>query len=121
MDVFLTYCYLDEQYASGLEDTLSGRGLVLGGPLSLWPGQRLLPLIDQRLTEARFALVIVSEEFLKLSYPRKELDGLATRRKVVPVLAGVAESDVSEQSPRLAVAALPATERLVRLVRRARP
>ena len=81
MDLFLVHAYLDQEYASGLEDTLSGRGLVVGEPLSLWPGQRLLPPIDQRLHESRSAIVIVSQEFLKFSYSRKELDGLTTRRQ----------------------------------------
>ena len=52
MDLFLVHAYQDQEYASGLEVTLSGRGLVVGEPLSLWPGQRLLPPIDQRLHEA---------------------------------------------------------------------
>ena len=43
MDLFLVYAYRDEDYASGLEDTLAGRGLVVGEPVSLWSGQRLLP------------------------------------------------------------------------------
>ena len=58
----------------------------MGEPLSLWPGQRLLPPIDQRLREARAAIVVVSKELLKFSYSRKELDGLTTRRKVIAVL-----------------------------------
>jgi hypothetical protein len=76
MDLFLAYAYQDEDYARGLEDSLSGRGLVIGEPLALWPGQRLLPQIDQRLREARVAVVVVSREFLAFMWPRKELDGL---------------------------------------------
>jgi hypothetical protein len=117
VDLFLAYCHLDEGYASGLGDRLCGRGLVVGEPLPLWPGQRLLPLIDQRLAGARFALVVVSLGFLRLSYPRKELDGLTIRRKVLPVLAGVEEREVTGHSPRLAVAALPSGGNLVRLIR----
>lgn len=117
MDLFLAYCYLDGPCANGLGDSLSGRGLVVGDPLPLWPGQRLLPRLDQRLIEARFALVVVSVDFLKLSYARKELDGLTNRRRVLTVLAGVGERDVAEHSPRLAVAALPWSENLVRLIR----
>src|SRR3954447_15385294 len=107
MDLFLVHTYLDQEYASGLEDTLSGRGLVVGEPLSLWPGQRLLPPIDQRLREARAAVVVVSPEFLASSWPRKERDGLATRSQVVAFLADVGEVDVARHSPRLAVAAFP--------------
>ena len=119
MDLFLVHAYQDQEYAAGLEDTLSGRGLVVGEPISLWPGQRLLPPIDQRLHEARCAIVVVSKEFLGFSYSRKELDGLATRRKVIAILSDVGEADVSVHSPRLAVAAFSGTlsERLVRLFR----
>jgi hypothetical protein len=95
-------CYLDEPIANDLADTLAGRGLEVGDPLSLWPGERLLP----RLIDARFALVLVSQDFLKLSFPQKELDGLANRRRVLAVLAGVGEPEVSRHSPRLDVAAV---------------
>src|SRR3954454_23931584 len=105
MDLFLASAYPDEDNASGLEDMLSGRGLVVGEPLSLWPGQRLLPPIDQRLHESLAAIVIVSKEFLKFSYSRKELDGLAGRTKVISILSDVGEAVVSKHSPRLAVAA----------------
>src|SRR3954469_21727573 len=105
MDLFLVHAYLDQEYASALEDTLSGRGLVAAEPPSLWPGQRLLPPIDQRLHESRAAIVIVSKEFLKFSYTKKELDGLTTRSKVITILSDVGEADVSTHSTRLAVAA----------------
>jgi hypothetical protein len=116
LDAFLAYCYLDQEYASDLTDTLSGRGLDVGDPLSLWPGQRVLPQIDQRLIDARFAVVLVSQDFLRLSLPQKELDGLANRRRVLAILAGVREPEVSRHSPRLAVASLPWTEKVVRLL-----
>src|SRR4051794_8226520 len=119
MDLFLVHAYLDHEFASGLEDTLAARGLVVGEPLSLWPGQRLLPPIDQRLHEARAAIVIVSREFLKYSYTRKELDGLTIRRQVIAILSDVGEAVVLRHSPRLAVAAFSGafSERLVRLLR----
>lgn len=118
MDLFLVYAYQDQQYANGVEDLLTGRGLVIGEPLSLWPGQRLLRMIDLRLPESRFALVIISREFLRLSYPRKELDDLTNRRKVVSVLSDVDERAVAPHSAKLAVAALWPSENLVRLFRR---
>src|SRR4051812_47921290 len=119
MDLFLVHAYLDEEYASGLEDTLSGRGLVVGEPLSLWPGQRLLPPIDQMLHESRSSIVIVSKEFLKFSFSRKELDGLTTRSRVIAILSDVGEEVVSRHSPRLAVAAFSGSlsDRLVRILR----
>ena len=119
MDLFLVFAYQDAEYASGLEDTLAGRGLVVGEPLSLWPGQRLLPQIDQGLHDARHAVVVVSKAFLSFSWSRKELDGLTTRNRVVAILSDLVEADVARHSPKLAVAAFPGSlsERLVRLLR----
>ena len=119
MDFFLVYAYQDANFASGLEDTLAGRGLVVCASLSLWPGQRLLPAIYQGLHDARHAIVVVSKAFLGFSWSRKELDGLATRSRVVAILVDLVEADVARHSPRLAVAAFPGSlsERLVRLLR----
>src|SRR6478672_4159471 len=119
MDLFLAYAYHDEDHARGLTDTLAGRGLVVGEPLSLWPGQRLLPQVDLRLRESRAAIVIVSRAFLGFDWPRKELDGLTIRRKVIAILSDVDEEVVATHCPRLAVAAFPGAQagRLVHLLR----
>jgi hypothetical protein len=119
VDLFLTYTYLDEPFACGLAAALAGRGLELGPSLSLWPGQRLLPRIDQRLGESRSALVIISREFLKFSWSRTELDLLVTRGQVHVLLSDVTEAEVAEHSSRLAAAAIPGApiERLVHLFR----
>src|SRR5215208_143985 len=107
MDLFVACAYQDLDHALALGADLSARGSVVGEPLVLWPGQRPLPMIDLRLRDARHALVIVSRQFLKSSYPRKDLDGLAIRRRVVALLSDVVEEDVARHSPRLAVAAHP--------------
>ena len=119
MDLFLAYAHQDRPFAQGLATTLSARGLEIGSPVELWPHMRLLPRIDQGLTACRYALVVLSAEFLKLHYPPKDLDGLAGRSKVVPVLFDVNEAELAEQSSRLAVAAIPGSmiEHLVRLLR----
>ena len=118
-DLFLAFAHLDQDFASGLADNLAGRGLEIGRDVSLWPGQRLLSLIDRELQQARHAIVVVSREFLKFSWQEKVLDGLATRGRVFPLLHGVDESDVRPHSRRLAVAAIPGgmAENLVRLLR----
>src|SRR4051794_38001690 len=118
MDLFLAYACQDEDYASGLADALAERGLEIGEPLPLWQGQRLLPLLDRRLRDTRAAVVVVSREFLTFWWARKDLDGLAARRRVYPVLSDVVEADVADHSPKLAVAALPGSlsDRLVRLI-----
>ncbi len=107
MDLFLAHCYLDGDFAGRIGGDLSGRGLVVGEPLPLWRGRRLLPPIDRRLREARVALVVVSRALLALRLPREELDGLATRRNVYAILSDVGEEEVGSQSIKLAVAALP--------------
>ena len=62
--------------------------------------------------------MVVSREFLKFSWSRKELDGLTTRSKVVAILSDIIESDVADTPPgspsRLSRAPW---ERLVRLIR----
>jgi hypothetical protein len=118
-DVFLVFHYVDKSEALGLADTLAGRGLVPGGVLELWPAMRLLPPIDAALVEHRFALVLLTPDFLRLRFQARELDGLARRRRVVPLLYGVGEPEVARKSAELAVAALPGSpaERLVRLLR----
>ena len=118
-DLFLAFAYHDDAFARGLADDLAERGLTVGGSVSLWPGMRLLPRLDSGLHLARFAVVVISDDFLKFSWPRKELDGIATRRHVVPLLHGIDEAEVCPHSPRLAVAAFSAdlTERLVNLLR----
>src|SRR5829696_6929636 len=107
MDLFLVFAYQDLVFAEGLADIFRRSSLEVGPSLSLWPGMRLLALVDQGLVSSRHAVVIVSRDFLKFSYSRKELDGLTTRRKVVSVLSGVGEEDVQDHSPRLAVACYP--------------
>jgi hypothetical protein len=80
---------------------------------------RLLPLVDQGLVSARHAVVLVSPDFLNLGFQRKELDGLANRRRVIAILYGVSERDVAEHSMKLAATAFSGTmaETLVRLLR----
>ena len=104
MDLFLVFAYQDLAFAEGLADIFRRSSLEVGPGLSLWPGMRLLALVDQGLVSSRHAVVIVSHEFLKFSYPRKELDGLTTRRRVVSVFHGIDEEDVRDHSSRLAVA-----------------
>jgi hypothetical protein len=119
LDAFLVYHEHDRPEAEGLAGTLADRGLELARPFMLRPQMRLLTRVDQGSADARYAVVFVTREFLKLHWPRKELDGLATRSRVVAILYGVTEADVADLSPRLAVAAIPGgmVEKLVHLLR----
>jgi hypothetical protein len=120
-DLFLISRLYDSAAALDVATRLGDRGLDFGDPvwLSGRPYERLLPIVDEGLTSARFALVVLTHEFLTSCPDRSELDGLAKRRRVVSVLHGVDETDVAEYSPRLAMAAVPGSliGRLERLVR----
>jgi hypothetical protein len=118
-DVFLAYVDPDHGFACGLSDSLRRKGLILGDPISLWPGMPLLRLVDGGLAGSRRAVVIVSREFLYLGYSRKELDSLADRSEAVCLLYGVEEREVGEFSEKLAIVAIPGSfaEQLVRLLR----
>lgn len=116
MDLFLAYALCNENYASILKVSLSAKRLQIGSPLQLLPGQRLLPQLDPRLSESRFALVVLTVEFLGLGFSRNELDRLTRRSKVLSILAGVTEREIAGHSPRLAVAALPSSANLSRLI-----
>jgi hypothetical protein len=120
LDLFLLYAYQDKDEANGIADHLAGRGLTVGKPVSLWPPTRLLPLVDQGLVDCRRCLVLLSKDFLKMGWARKDLDGLAGRKKVVSLLVGIDEEVVATHSPSLATAAIPGTmtEQLVNLLRR---
>lgn len=108
LDAFIIHHFDDATAVRDLAGTLSGRGLEVGLPVELWPQMRLLPRIDEGLIDHRFALVIVSTSFLRLGYQPKELEGLTRRRRVLCLLHGVGERDVAAESPKLAVAAIPA-------------
>jgi hypothetical protein len=118
LDAFLVHHFDDAVAARELSGTLAGRGFEVGHPLELWPQMRLLTRIDDGLIDHRFAVVIVSREFLQLGFQAKELDGLTRRRRVLCLLHGVGERDVASESPRLAVSAIPGgmAGRLVRLL-----
>jgi hypothetical protein len=65
-------------------------------------------------------LVLLSKEFFRIGWTRKELDGLAGRMKVVSMLVGDDEEIVATRWARLAASAVPGsmTEQLVDLTRR---
>jgi hypothetical protein len=94
MDLILVYAYHDESFASGLAESLASRGIEIAAPLSLWPGQRLLQRIDARLSSVRYALVIVSAEFLKCSWWGHRRGGSPFQR---PVLSDRIHASIFDQ------------------------
>jgi hypothetical protein len=118
-DLVIVSAVPDEPFVNGLTCTLSLHGLKLGAPVSLHAPMRLLPCVDSELAECRFALVVISFDFLALKYERKELDGLASRSRVVSLLRDASEREVALHSPKLAVSAIPGSM-VAHLVRRLR-
>jgi hypothetical protein len=118
-DLFLVYAYEDESLATGLRQTFADRGLELADSVSLWPSDRILKLIGQGLSQARYAVILITDDFLGRSYSGFILDALARREQVISLLCGVDEDDVSPHSDKLAVAAIPGCyhEAIIRLVR----
>lgn len=122
-DLFIVSAAQDEPFVKGLIETLSVRGLKVGDPISLQPPMRILPCVDSALVRCRYALVVISTDFLQLNHGRKELDGLAGRSRVVSLLLDASERDVAAHSPKLAVSAIPGSmlEHLVRKLRSSGP
>ena len=118
-DLFLVYTSEDQPLATVLCRTFADQRLELADPVSLWPSDRILNLIGRGLSQARFAIVLITDEFLRRSYSDFILDALAAREEVISLLCGVDEDDVSALSGKLAVAAIPGCyhEEIVRLVR----
>jgi hypothetical protein len=118
-DLFLIYTYHDASRADDLAGTFASRGLELAAPAALWPGERILKRIDRGRAEARFAVIIVTDEFLRWAWTGLELDALAERDDVISIMCDSDEGDVTRRSKKLAVASIPGcfAEGVVRLVR----
>src|SRR5690348_9605217 len=106
-DLFLAHVHEDAPAADALAAALCGRGLTAGPPLVIRPDWPLIASVDERLVGARFGVVLISTALLRMGWSRRDLDALALRRRVVPLLHGLGERDVARHSPRLAVAAVP--------------
>ena len=119
MDFFLVFAYQDAEYAGGLEDTLAGRGLVVGEvalvvartetPAHDRPGAPRRPPRGRGRLEGVPGVLVVPEGTGRSDDPEPGRGGpLGPRR-----------GGRGEAFPRLAVAAFPGSlsERLVRLLR----
>jgi hypothetical protein len=117
-DVFLAHAQADKPFAERLTDLFETCALVVGPPIALRGGERLLQLFDEELFETRYGVVIISRDFLRLGWKATVLDGLANRRRVVGLLWGVDELELAVCSRRLAVVAIPGgmAEGLVRMM-----
>ena len=108
-DVFISHASEDKiAIARPLADALRTKGLrVWYDEFALKVGDSLRESIDHGLTNSRYGIVILSQNFFAKHWPQRELNGLATRevgqeRVILPVWYGVGFEDVRRYSPPLA-------------------
>jgi hypothetical protein len=111
-DVFVCHASEDKDaVARPIANELSERGyMVWFDEFELRLGDRLLDKIDRGLSGCRFGVVILSPDFFKKNWPRRELAGLAARedaedRKIIlPVWHNIDQKEIARLSPTLAAA-----------------
>jgi hypothetical protein len=108
-DVFISHASEDkDEIARPLADALSAKGFrVWYDDFALKVGDSLRESIDHGLTNSRYGIVILSPNFFEKDWPRKELNGLATRevgqkKVILPIWHGVGFEDVLQYSAPLA-------------------
>jgi hypothetical protein len=108
-DVFISHASEDKiAIARPLADALSAKGFrVWYDDFALKVGDSLRESIDHGLTNSRYEIVILSPNFFEKDWPRKELNGLATRevgqkKVILPIWHGVGFEDVLQYSAPLA-------------------
>jgi hypothetical protein len=133
-DLFISHASEDkDSFVRPLAALLAEFGLTVWfDEFTLQLGDSLAESIDRGLASSRFGLVVVSQNFLKKPWPRRELSGLVARevgrsRIILPVWLDVSRDDVLGYSPTLADAlALDASKLSLRdvalkIVERVRP
>jgi hypothetical protein len=109
-DIFVSYASEDKaDVARPLANMLIDRGYdVWFDEYSLKLGDSLLQEIDRGLAACRFGVVILSPDFFRKKWPRRELDGLVARetqgmpKRVLPVWHRLDADEVKKYSPILA-------------------
>jgi hypothetical protein len=108
-DVFICYASEDkEPFVRGLAEALDNKSLrVWYDEFMLTLGDKLTEKIDYGLTKSRYGVVILSKNFFRKEWTKKELDALAAREKgktkvILPIWHGVTKEEVESYSPDLA-------------------
>jgi len=108
-DAFVSHASEDkDDFARPLAEGLRARGLrIWFDEFELTVGDSLRRSIDQGLARSRFGIVIVSPNFMKKEWPRKELDGLVAReiagaKAILPVWHKITAEEIRAHSPLLA-------------------
>jgi hypothetical protein len=108
-DVFISHASEDKDaIAAPLAKAVKKRGLrVWYDEFSLTLGDSLRESIDRGLAHSRFGVVILSHHFFQKHWPKKELNGLASRevdgdKVILPVWHEIGFAEVRKYSPMLA-------------------
>jgi hypothetical protein len=108
-DVFISHASEDKQsFVRPLARALEQEGLrVWYDESTLRIGDSLRRAIDKGLVNSKYAIVVVSESFLRKEWPQKELDALVSRETgerqvILPVWHNVTVEDVRARSAMLA-------------------
>ena len=108
-DVFVSHASEDkEDFVRPLVEELRSRNLkVWVDEVNLTVGDSLNRQINAALSRSRFGIVVISANFLRKEWPRRELDGLTAMeadgtKVILPIWHGVDFEDVRSYSPILA-------------------
>jgi prephenate dehydratase len=108
-DLFICHASEDKnEVVRPLVDLLIEKGFrVWYDEFSLTMGDSLRRSVDKGLSGSRYGVVILSPAFFEKEWPRKELDGLATKeiggtKVILPVWHKVTRDEVGKYSPMLA-------------------
>lgn len=109
-DLFISYASEDrESIARPLYNALVDKGWTVWlDEAVLELGDSLRQKIDEGLSRCRYGVVIVSPDFLRKEWPRRELDGLVARetasgtKAILPVWHNIDRGGVAAHSPTLA-------------------
>src|SRR5208283_1578841 len=108
-DVFISQASEDkEAFVRPLAEGLAARGVrVWFDEFTITIGDSLRQSIDLGLARSRFGVVVISPNFLRKGWPKKELDGLVAReidgmKVILPVWHEIGVDGVRASSPTLA-------------------
>lgn len=108
-DLFISHASEDkEAFVRPLAEALRSRGLrVWIDEMELTLGDSLRRSIDYGLANSRYGIVVLSPDFLRKEWPKKELDGLVARedgasKVILPIWHNVCREDIIMFSPPLA-------------------
>jgi hypothetical protein len=108
-DIFICHASEDkEPFVRQLATALKKINLnVWYDEFSLFLGDSLRRSIDLGLSQSKYGIVVLSQNFFNKEWPQKELDGLAAReleteKVILPIWHGISRHDIQRFSPLLA-------------------